>query len=168
MKSINISKIEKYIEKKVEEKFQELEQKRLNLNIKEAHILLSNYNKYKAKIDVLKLRIETLKEDGYNIIKKNNEDIKVQESLKYKDCLEIVQDQIEKIEKEIHQLNYLINKIDCGLVGIQNKRHYEIIELYYFKEKKSEEIIDILNISPTTYKRFKKELLNDLGFIMSV
>lgn len=65
------------------------------------------------------------------------------------------------------KLKYLINKIETSLDGIKCKKYYKIIDLFYIHNMTKEEISIKLNISIATFKRIKKELLEEIGFIIA-
>lgn len=50
--------------------------------------------------------------------------------------------------------------------NIKGSKTYQIVELYYFKGKTLEETAEIMDISDSTVKRYKKKFIDDLTRVL--
>ena len=173
---MNKSDILNYIDKKLEKIEVELDKKykkeeiiKENFRNKNLEALLYNYPTYKAKIKIIELEIDKLKNDEVQLLHKTkNDDIKVQTSHIFKDNFEIIQDRIDSLNLVLNELKYITSKIDIALnvVKIKNELGYKIIELKYFNNYNLNQILENLELKKNRYSDIKDKAIKELKSIL--
>lgn len=171
------SEIEKLIneitEQKVKEQLQKEQEKNVNLNDninKNLEQLLKEYPFFKAQLKSIEYELNQLENNGYTIIRKTqNDDIKVQTTVKYKDSIEIIQTRIDNLKKKYSEIKYITDKVDLALDCLRKTEdYYQIIEFVYFEKLKESDILNKMSISSRTFLRAKSSLLQKIKAIIYI
>lgn len=127
-------------------------------NFKKTEQLLYNYTRFKKTLKYKKDYIKFLKENGLQETSKNFVGTKKHES--NKDKIDILDELITKLEKDIAYIEKHINFINLALDNIRDDTYYPLIELKYFQGKTMEYIAEFFNISVTTTYKQRDRLIN--------
>ena len=161
MNEKDIEKIaEKILEKMRNDK--ELKAEKQLTPFQKTEKLLSELSLLKGAIDSKNMLIEDLKKEGISI-QKREAGMNVQSSKVYLSELEKVENRIEKLQEEIARIENVVKR---ALDTIRNNKHYDIIEMKYFKELTFEYIAEKLDISERTAKRYKNKMIRQLQLII--
>jgi hypothetical protein len=79
---------------------------------------------------------------------------------------EQVEERVDDIRQTIRRTQKYIDLIDSALDIIYDDPYYEVITLYYFKDKPLDIIASRLEKDNSTIARNKKRLVNQLSLIM--
>lgn len=160
---MNKEEIKKYIDYKLEEYLKN----KNDLKTEDVESLLYNYCRYIAKIKILKNKLEEIEKGNFTILKNNSlENERVQSTSIYKNDLEILEDEKEKINKTIGKLNYVVNQINLVISVIEDDEYYLIIKYRYLKGYSINKVLEELHITNSTFKRNKKRLLKQIRSIL--
>jgi len=160
---------DKEIDLLAEKLLKKIQEKQIMINsdnpFKKTLIMLKDYTRSKAFIEINKNEIEALRKG--ELPKKSAGIITGHESNhEFKSDMEKKEDRIAFLEETISKKEKRIMAIDAAMAYIKDERYYKIIPLFYFDKLSIEDIAAELEISEKTANRNKKRLIEILSIFL--
>lgn len=155
MTEIDIQKIADTVISSLEEKNK---LKNTESPYKKTEKLLNYYNVFKKKLENKEQALENI------VIRKSSSFGGNGGNYEYKSELEKREDKKEQLMELFNQYEEVIQMVDLGLEEIKNDPYYPVIDLYYFKKYRWEDIEEKLDLDNSVIYRNKKRLVTELSF----
>lgn len=126
---------------------------------KKTEKLLNYYNVFKKKLENKEQALENIVIRKSSSIANGNGG-----NYEYKSELEKREDKKEQLMELFNQYQEVIDMVDLGLEEIKNDPYYPVIDLYYFKKYRWEDIEEELDLDNSVIYRNKKRLVTELSF----
>lgn len=155
MTELDIQKIADTVISSLEEKNK---LKNIESPYKKAEKLLNYYNVFKKKLENKEQALENI------VIRKSSSIAGANNgSYQFKSDLEKREDKKEQLIELFNQYEEVIQMVDLGLEEIKNDPYYPVIDLYYFKKYRWEDIEEELDIDNSQIYRNRKRLITELS-----